>query len=443
MGKGAFFLGFLLLLAAALPLPGEAFWFDEAFTANLTTFRLSPEKVVERVAQTDAHPPLFYLLAWAYARAVGAWGSAAEAPPEDLEARLRLFPTLTAALASGAAGLAGGPLGALAAAANPDLLSKAREFRMYPLLALFWTLAYLGAVRGNLRLSAWAGLGALWTHYLAPFLLLPLYAFLVLEARDRRRALLSLWPLLLFLPWLPALLGQLRGGMAMTAFRPDPLLALEPLYRLGAPEAFGLLLLGIVLHGGWRFRRERRGALILLPFLGVLLWWGASLALNTVSLRYTGAFVPPMAAALGLAASALSRPTRALLWAALFVAYASLLLEGEARPAPPDEGFARKAAILEALERERGPFVVLGDERGRLISLRYYWRSESTLRPVTEGDLEAPPFRNGVLVLLQYPGGLSEEQRLLLRLLQKAEEEGRLRPLERGFVNLYLWEKRP
>lgn len=441
----AFLLGAGLLLGVALPLPGYAFWFDEAFTANLTTFRTSPLAVVERVAQGDAHPPLFYLTAWAWAKAAGLWGAAAEGPPpEGLEAQARLLPALTAALAAGVAGLAGGPVAALAAAANEDLLLKAREFRMYPLLGLFWALAYLGAVRRHLPLAVWAGLGALWTHYLAPFLLAPLYLFLLLEARDRRRALLALWPLLLFLPWLPALLGQLRMGANMAVYRPDPLLGLEPLYRLAQPDAFGLLLLGVALYGAWRLRGRREGVLVLLPFLGVLLWWGTSLLLNTVSLRYIGAFVPPMAAAFGLAAGALPPRARALLLLALGTAYLGLLLRGEDRPGPPDEGFRRKAEILAALERRVGPFTVLGDERGRLISLRYYWRSESELRPVTREDPKHPPFnRKGVLVLLQYPGWASEEQVLLQRLLDEAHARGELRVLDRGLVPLYLWKKRP
>jgi len=299
-------------------------------------------------------------------------------------------------------------------------------------------------VRRHLPLAVWAGLGALWTHYLAPFLLLPLYLFLLLEAKNKARALLHFLPLLLFLPWMPALLGQLRGGMAMTAIRPDPVLALEPLYRLAQPDAFGLLLLGMVLHGAWRLRDRREGILVLLPFLGVLLWWGASLFLNTVSLRYIGAFVPPMAIALGLAASALSRRTQALLLLALGVAYLGLLLRGEDRPGPPDEGFRRKAEILAALEKEVGPFTVLGDEKGRLVSLRYYWRSESQLRLVAPEDLKEPPFNEkGVLVLLQYPGWVSDQQVALQELLNAAHARKELRVLDRGIVPLFLWEKKP
>lgn len=436
LGMGApALLGVLLLLLVALPPAGGSFWFDEVFTANLVTFRLTPERVVERVAREDAHPPGFYLLAWAYARATGLWGSAVEGPPPHVEERLRLLSVLTGAVATGLVGAYGGAAGALALAASPAFLEKAGEARMYPLLALFWTLAYVGVLRNRPSLAAWAGLGALYTHYLAPFFLLPLYGAMALRLGPG--SLLRLWPFLLYLPWVPVFLNQLKGGMSMALARPDPVLALEPLYRLGNPEALGLLLLGVVLYGAVK-RRKEDGLLLLLPFLAVLLWWAGSLWVNTVSLRYVGAFLPPMALALGLAVRELSPASRGLLLLGLALAYAALLWD---RPGPPGEGYREKAAILQSLEEHHGPFVVLGDERGRLISLRYYWRSASTLRPITEEDLKDPPFQKGILVLLQYPGWKSEDQVLMGRLLDRAREEGRLRILHREGVFLYLWEK--
>lgn len=145
-----------------------------------------------------------------------------------------------------------------------------------------------------------------------------------------------------------------------------------------------------------------------------------------------------MALALGLAVRELSPASRGLLLLGLVLAYVALLWD---RPGPPGEGYREKAAILQSLEERHGPFVVLGDERGRLISLRYYWRSASTLRPITEEDLKEPPFQKGILVLLQYPGWKSEDQVLMGRLLDRAREEGRLRILHREGVVLYLWEK--
>ncbi len=263
-GPLAFLLGAGLFLLVALPPSGGAFWFDEVFTANLVTFRTSPQGVLERVEGGDAHPPGFYVLAWAYARVAGLWGSAVEGPPEGLEERARLLPVALGALASGPGLPPRGRWRPWPWPPGPAFLERAGEFRMYPLLGLFWTLAYLGALRGSPRLAAWAGLGALYTHYLAPFLLLPLYGAMVF--RGGWRSLPALWPLLLYLPWLPVFLRQLGGGMAMAAARPDPLLALEPLYRLGGHEPLALLLLGVVLYGAWRERRGP-GLLLLAPFL--------------------------------------------------------------------------------------------------------------------------------------------------------------------------------
>lgn len=440
-GLRASLLGAGLFLLVALPPSGGAFWFDEIFTANLVTFRTSPQTVLERVRERDAHPPGFYLLAWAYAKATGLWGSAVEGVPEGLEARLRHLPIALGAIASGLVSLHGGMAAALALASSPAFLERAGEFRMYPLLGLLWLLAYLGVLRGRLSLAAWAGLGALYTHYLAPFLLLPLYGAAVL--RRGWRSLLALWPLLLYLPWLPAFLRQLEGGMAMAAARPAPVLALEPLYRLGGHEALALLLLGVVLYGAWRERRGP-GLLLLVPFLAPLLWWAGSLLVNTVSLRYVGAFLPPMALAAGLAARGLAPLARGGLLLALAVAYLGLLLSGEARPRPPDEGYREKARLMEAVARRYPDPLVLGDERGRLISLRYYWRGEGTLRLVGPGDAAAPPVERGVLVLLRYPGWVTQEQVWMARLLEELRGRGEVRLLHReGGVLLYLWREGP
>ncbi|WP_244454927.1 hypothetical protein [Thermus thermophilus] len=437
----AFLLGAGLFLLAVLPPSGRAFWFDEVFTANLVTFRTSPQKVLERVEEEDAHPPGFYLLAWAYAKATGLWGSAVEGVPEGLEARLRLLPIALGAIASGLVSLHGGMAAALALASSPAFLERAGEFRMYPLLGLFWTLAYLGVLRDRPFLAAWAGLGALYTHYLAPFLLLPLYGAMALKRGWR--SLLALWPLLLYLPWLPVFLQQLRGGMAMAAARPGPVLALEPLYRLGGHEPLALLLLGVVLYGAWR-ERKGLGLLLLVPFLAPLLWWAGSLLVNTVSLRYVGAFLPPMALAVGVAARGLGPLARGGLLLVLATAYLGLVLSGEARPKPPNEGYHEKARLMEAIERRYPDPLVLGDERGRLISLRYYWRGEGTLRLVGPEDVSHPPLEKRALVLLRYPGWVAPEQIWMTRLLNELKDMGTLKLLNgEGGVLLYLWREEP
>lgn len=438
---GTFLAGFLLLAPWILSPPGHAFWFDEVFTANLVTFRTSLQTVLERVGKEDAHPPGFYLLAWTYAKATGLWGSAVEGPPEGLEERARLLSLFLGGLALGLVWVYSGLTGALALASSPDFLERAGEFRMYPLLGLFWTLAYLGVLRGRPRLVAWASLGALYTHYLAVFLLLPLYGAMAIKRGGR--SLLALWPLLLYLPWLPTFLKQLRGGMAMVAARPDPVAALEPLYRLGGHESLALLFLGVVLYVSWK-ERKGLGLFLLVPFLAPLFWWAGSLLVNTASLRYIGAFLPSMALALGLAAKGLGPWTRGGLLLALATAYFGLVLSGEARPKPPDEGYHGKARIMEAIARRYPDPLVLGDERGRLISLRYYWRGEGTLRLLELEDVSRPPVEKGALVLLRYAGWVSPEQVWMDELLNKLQEIGTLRLLNReGGVLLYLWREGP
>ena len=436
-----FLLGAGLFLLAAWPPRSHGLWFDEVYTANLVTFRVSLETLLHRVARGDAHPPGFYVLAWAWARATGVWGSAVAGAPEGLEAQLRLLPLALSALTAGLVFAHGGVAAGLLLLSSPAFLERAGEFRMYPLLALFWTLAYLGALWDRPRLLAWSALGALYTHYLAPFLLAPLLGAALLR---RGWALLpALWPLLLYLPWVPLFLEQLRGGGARSFARLDPVLALEPLYRLGGLESLSLLALLAVLLGAWRARGPE-GLLLLAPFLAPLLWWGASLLVNTVGARYYGAFLPPMALALGLALPRLSPPVRGAFLAAALAAYLGLVLSGAARPAPPDEGFREKARIMEAVARRHPDPLVLGDEFGRLMALRYYWRGEGTLRLLTPQDVERPPVERGALVLLRYAGFQTEPQVGMARLLKALEARGGLRLLDRqAGVYLYLYEEGP
>ncbi len=165
--------------------------------------------------------------------------------------------------------------------------------------------------------------------------------------------------------------------------------------------------------------------------------------MNTVSLRYVGAFLPPMALAAGVAARGLGPWARGGLLLALAAAYLGLALSGEARPRPPDEGFREKARLVEAVARRHPDPLVLGDERGRLISLRY-WLGEGTLRLVGPGDVSAPPVERGVLVLLRYPGWVTPEQVWMDGLLRRLSDTGTLRLLDReGGVLLYLWRGGP
>lgn len=413
--------GVALLVAAHLPeMPG--FWFDEAFTANQATFRAGILEVVGRTATGDAHPPLFYVLAVAWAKLVGIWGSAVGGLPPLLEEKARLMNVLLGTLLTL-------PLMFLNPASffllwgSEHWLGKVYEWRMYPLLGGLWGLAYLGLYRRQAALLGVASLLALYTHYLSLLVVPILYAHLLLFPwRVSRREGLLLASPLLFLPWLPFLVRLVLSGAANASLRPDPVVALDVLRYLGLPlgepetlEFFGYLLSALAVGvGGWLVlvRKEyAKGTGILVPFAAVLVWYGASLVLNVTSPRYIGAFLPMVALSLAFALEALPQGAgRGVRWA---VFLASLLplstLFWYKGHLVPDEGFPRMAALLQATERRYGPGLVLGDEGGRLMTLRYYFRGRSDLMLVGRvSPKEAAEGRPWVALLLYGPMASTE-----------------------------------
>lgn len=261
---------------------------------------------------------------------------------------------------------------------------------MYALWGLLLLLAYWALVRGRYRLSAFLGLAALYTHYLALFFL-PWQAAAFLLARRGK----ELWPYLLFLPWLPVFFSTLLAGGNNAPVRPDPISTVAALGELGT-YPLGLALLGIPLYAALLRRREPyRVLLLLLPILAVLTWWGASLVVNTASPRYWGGFLPLLAAGVGLGLPEL--PGRRFLAPLLLAASLpglALLLQTPKEAWGPDEGYAAMRKVAEAVLRRQGEALVAGNEPGRLLSFRYYVR-DPRLR-VT--DLEADAFRQRVLV---------------------------------------------
>lgn len=397
-----------LLAALVLPLllvalPSTPFWFDEVFTANLVTFQQSPATVVRLVAEKDAHPPLFYLEALAWSHLVGTWGKALEGPPPDVEVKSRRLSLLNGALAS-AAVAASGPVGVLALWGSPDWWLKVREYRMYPLLGLFWVLALLAAWRRRPTLAAWAGLGALLTQYLAFVLLVPLYLWLWWTQGFRWRALTAYWPLLLFLVQLPTLLSQLGRGAANPLIRPDPLIILTAFNDFGG-YGLGLALVALLLLTAlFRRHHPQEAVFYLLPFFGMVLWWGASLVVNLASLRYLGAIMPPAAFVLGLASQRWNPALRVGMLALLAASAAGTALWP---PPPLNEHYDLARAILRKVEEKSPPPPVLyGDSRGRLIALRYYHRGPTEFQMIAPDSAEkaAGQAKSGIPVFLYHFG---------------------------------------
>ncbi len=295
----------LLLLVAAFALrvhhlAAQSLWYDEAVTAYVAGQELAG---LTRWTAEDIQPPLYYYVVAGWTTAAGrsewalrfpsvAWGVLTVVLAWALARRL---------LASRAAAL----LAALLAAASPLHVYYAQEARMYTQLTCLGMLSGYAVVRaftaGRLGWRWWgvfavAAAAALYTHYFAAFLLLA-YALCVLAAlvvaavcgrrnmvRQAVAALLSgLTVVLLYLPWLPAMLtryrvdrsywhGALKLGEALrhvaisfTAGAPEMMLEPDAVRLL---PGFGLALAAALIGLAWPGRshlgpddRDQAGAL--------------------------------------------------------------------------------------------------------------------------------------------------------------------------------------
>jgi mannosyltransferase len=166
----------------------QGFWFDEGNTALLV--HLSPGKMVSLIPQSESTPPLYYLLAWVWARVFG-YGEAGLRSLSAL-AGVATVPVAYAAaskLLSRRAGL----ITAALTASNPFLIWYSQEARSYSLLVLLTAVALLAFAHAlahptprALLLWAIASALALATHYYALLAIVP-QALWLLAAHWRRR----------------------------------------------------------------------------------------------------------------------------------------------------------------------------------------------------------------------------------------------------------------
>ena len=166
----------------------QGFWFDEANTALLVHF--SPGKMLGLIPQTESTPPLYYCVAWVWARIFG-YG----------ETALRSLSALCGVLMIPVAYLAGrklisvraGVIAAALTACSPLLIWYSQEARSYQLLALLAALSLLAFAHSLHRptrrsLAAWvvACALALATHYYAVLAVVPEAIWLLVAHRRRR-----------------------------------------------------------------------------------------------------------------------------------------------------------------------------------------------------------------------------------------------------------------
>lgn len=183
-------------LAALLRFYGighQGFWFDEGNTALLV--HLSPGQMLGLIPQSESTPPLYYCVAWVWARIFG-FGEA------GLRSLSALFGVATVPLLYAAGRrLFSDRVGVVAAAlcaCNPLLIWYSQEARSYAMLVTFsaatlWAFACVHDAPTPRRIAAWVITCALAlaTHYYALLAVAPEALWLLLAHRRRREVLIG------------------------------------------------------------------------------------------------------------------------------------------------------------------------------------------------------------------------------------------------------------
>jgi mannosyltransferase len=186
----------IIALGAALrfsTLGLQSYSLDEAVTVDLLRHSLSG--MVAAIPDSEATPPLYYIIAWGWSRLFGTGEIA-------LRALSALLGTAAIPVTYSAARLLISRRGALIAAAfvavSPLLVWYSQEARAYVLLSFLGALSLLffqrALQRGGRDVLWWSAVSilALTTHYFAVFFVAPEAAWLLIRLRERRNLLLCL-----------------------------------------------------------------------------------------------------------------------------------------------------------------------------------------------------------------------------------------------------------
>ncbi|OGC91949.1 hypothetical protein A3D85_02495 [Candidatus Amesbacteria bacterium RIFCSPHIGHO2_02_FULL_47_9] len=229
MAKEKLFLIFVLVFGLGLRLINlnQSFWLDETSQAHLSSLSLFQ---IWSGRGGDFHPPLFYFLAhfWMQFSRSETW--------------LRLLP-----VSFGAANIyvvyifarkhfSQGLLTSFLFAIAPFHIYYSQEFRSYSLLCLLGTLAMYFLLSKKFSSLALTNLLLLYTHYSSVFLLLSQVVYLVIYERKSlsKYTIQNLLFILLYLPWLPQFLSQLKAGTSIDVYLPGwrDVLSISPLKAL-------------------------------------------------------------------------------------------------------------------------------------------------------------------------------------------------------------------
>jgi len=287
-------------LARFATLDEQSFWYDEAVTVGL--LRMDFGDMLERIPDSESTPPLYYTIAWLWAKVFGT----GEVGLRSLSALLgTAFVPVAYLIGARAVGVRVGLVVAAFAALNPLLVWYSQEARVYSMLVLVSGLSLLFFIKlltGDPRrrtLVLWAVVSAvaLATHYFAAFLVAIEAVWLLAAAAHRRPIAIAVAGLAAVeLAHLPLLLHQ--RSLELADFIDDTALG----YRLArtpkqflvgfdAPgEAISAVAAGVlVVFALWLVwsrgdERERRAALIGAVIGGTLL--AATVLLAVIGVDY-------------------------------------------------------------------------------------------------------------------------------------------------------------
>jgi hypothetical protein len=271
----------IVVLGAALrfaTIAGQSYWVDEATTVH--ELHLSFGGMLHAVATNESTPPLYYVLAWIWAKVFGtgelglrslsALAGTAVIPVVYLGAR---------ELGSRRAGI----FAALLAALSPVLIWYSQEARAYMLFTLLCALSFLFFARAlreptRRHLGWWAVCSSLavLTHFFAGFLVAPEAIWLVAKHRSRSTVVGAIGVAAVQAALIPLVAGDL-GHPLLGWIKEFPLsirieqvpvalglgtLYLSPLVSgaLAAAAALAVAVALLVILGG--SRREQRGAVV-------------------------------------------------------------------------------------------------------------------------------------------------------------------------------------
>ncbi|MGH3860743.1 glycosyltransferase family 39 protein [Actinokineospora sp.] len=311
-------------------LAAKSLWFDETYSVFVASLPIG--RLLTITALNDAHPPLYYLMLHVWMRLFGDGEIAVRLPSMIFSVAVVLVTWLFGRrLVGPAAALVAAALVAIA----PSQVAAGQEARMYGLLSLtalcsWWAL--WTAVEAE-RPRAWfayvaATAAMVFGHYYGFFVIASQAIYLVW-----RRPAARVWQkwviagagvVVVLLPWLPAMVGQISSGRAWPAFRPplSPLLLMDtmayltlgrPVFDVVGSEALPRTLAWVLISlaaaaaiGGYRTVSRDRGAPALLVCAGivpVVSSFAVSYAIHVFAPRYLLFALPPLAmlAASGIA----------------------------------------------------------------------------------------------------------------------------------------------